>query len=158
MTEQIHIGYTGTRHGMSSPQATRVIHLLSAATNGLSTYVAHHGLCVGGDEQFHDICRASSRAYIVGHPGPDWPAGALCARITDCNEVLDPMPHMKRNASIVAASKVMIAAPYEDTPQPKGGTWRTIGMARKALARGLLKELHVVGRSGELLDYSRWPP
>ena len=59
---------------------------------------------------------------------------------------------MRRNADIVAASRVMLAAPYEDTPQPRGGTWGTIAMARKALAAGKLDRLIVVGRDGRLLE------
>lgn len=151
----LHIGITATRHGMSMLQLARVVVLAHDLTTG-NPFTAHHGLCVGGDEEFHRIVRPLPLSHIVGHPGPDWPNGALCARITDCDEVLDPMPYAKRNRAMVNASQVMIAAPYEPTPQPRGGTWMTIGMAQQALRRGLLRELYVVGRDGVLMDHGAW--
>lgn len=153
----MHVGFTGTRRGMSPAQHARVTLEIDRLGDIDIGFATHHGLCVGADEEFHYIVRVLPRVRIVGHPGPDWPTGELCARITDCDEVLAPAPYMRRNAAIVAASQVMIAAPYEDVPQPRGGTWATIGMARRALRDGKLRELYVVGRSGELLDHTRWP-
>lgn len=151
----IHLGYTGTRFGMSALQWTRVHALAVDLTAGVP-FTAHHGLCVGGDAEFHSIVRGLPLSHVVGHPGPNWPDGGLCARITDCDEVMEPAPHMRRNAAVVAAAKIMIGAPYEDEPQARGGTWRTIGMARRALKCGLLGSLHVVGRDGQLLDHGAW--
>lgn len=149
----LHIGFTGTRHGMSQHQSRRVADILDEVNApGLT---AHHGLCVGADEDFHAICR-ERRIDVVGHPGPDWPDGPLCA-YTICGHTTAPLPHMKRNAAIVAASNIVIAAPYENDPQRRGGTWATIGMARKALKRGTLRKLYVVGWNGELLQHERWP-
>jgi len=39
---------------------------------------------------------------------------------------------MKRNKAIVAEAHVMLAAPRDMTEQQYGGTWKTIGMTRKA--------------------------
>jgi len=50
---------------------------------------------------------------------------------------------MKRNRAIVDISTVMIATPFEDTEQKFGGTWKTIGMARK-----VSRPLAIVFRSG----------
>lgn len=148
----MHIGFTGTRHGMSGRQFSRVTREVERLATG--DVVAHHGLCVGADAEFHRLMRRFDGAEIDGHPGPD---GHLRAQDVLCDWVHDPAPYMARNADIVAASHVMIAAPYEDTPQPRGGTWATIKMARAALAAGKLRELIVVGRGGELLDQAAWP-
>lgn len=167
MTSPLHLGLTATRHGMSDRQWSTVHRLVTRASapHGL---VAHHGECDGGDAQFHRMLVEIRRApdpwragpiRIVVHPGP---VGGR--HRGDCeidpklgDELLDHLPYMKRNAAIVAASQVMVAAPFEDEPQPRGGTWATIGMARRALRRGLLRGLHVVGRDGQLLDHARWP-
>lgn len=140
-----HIGFTGTRYGMSTEQRATVDELVSELFGDVT---AHHGMCVGADEEFHEICRVRG-CRVIGHPGPDWPDGQWCA-YTICGEVLDPLPHMKRNAAIVAASQIMIAAPLEDTERNRGGTWATYRMARKALDRGTLRTLYVAWRNGRL--------
>ncbi len=152
----MHIGFTGTRYGMSELQIEEVCGLLDD-TLTLHGFTAHHGLCVGADAQYHDICRSprGGPVTIVGHPGPDWPDGKLCAHVL-CDETRPPQSHMKRNAAIVGASQIMIATPLQNEPQPRGGTWSTIRMALRALRTGKLRELHVVGRDGTLLDHTRW--
>lgn len=154
MTEPIHIGFTGTRRGMTPAQVTSVERCIytAAGPHGLAI-VAHHGDCIGADEQFHGLCRRNTRSVrIVIHPSTH-SLRAFCAG----DETLEPLPPLDRNAAIVAASQMMIAAPLQDDPQPRGGTWATIHMARQALRAGRLRELHVVGRSGELLDHGAWP-
>lgn len=151
-----HVGFTGTRHGLSQAQGHRVASIVDEACRALRgrDVIAHHGLCVGADEDFHAIMRERGW-HVIGHPGPDWPDGPLCA-YTICGNTVEPLPHMKRNAAIVAASHIMIAAPLESTPQPRGGTWATICMALRALRAGKLQALYVVGRNGELLDHGGW--
>lgn len=161
MTE-LHIGCTATRHGMSPAQivtATRLIEDLLTERMILvgERFVAHHGCCVGGDSDFHEILRRSFDAYahIVGHPGPDWPDGPLCARV-ECDEVIPPAQYMVRNRAIVASSQVMIAAPLERWPAARGGTRATVSMAIQALRTGKLRATHIVGRDGRLLDHADW--
>jgi len=146
----LHIGFTGTRYGMTAEQGAAVDDLVAELFGDV---VAHHGMCVGADEEFHEICRARG-CRIIGHPGPDWPDGQWCA-YTICGEVLAPMPHMKRNRAIVEASNVMIAAPFEDTERNRGGTWATYKMARQALKRGTLSSLYVVWRDGRRQEWPR---
>lgn len=131
---------------MSFAQDIAVLRLV----NGLHAehdLAVHHGCCVGADADFHSICHDLD-LVIVGHPGPDYPDGNLCARGLTFTALRDPTPHMKRNLAIVNASSIMIAAPFEDTEQQRGGTWATIRMARKAAHR---PKLYVVGRNGALL-------
>lgn len=159
----IHVGFTGTRFGMTDAQRLTVIRTLEdqldetmiAARTG---FVAHHGDCEGADSQFHAIVLWTFRpigSFIEVHPGPDGDPHRAWNGSYD--RIHPPAPHMKRNAAIVAVSQIMIAAPFEDEPQSRGGTWATIGMARKALKRSPSRRLYVVGRDGALLDHARWP-
>lgn len=152
----LHVGFTGTRHGMSEPQRHAVADRLTALADiHRVPIVAHHGCCIGADEDFHAIAR--ERGWrVIGHPGPDWPSGELCA-YTICGETVDPDPYMVRNQAIVDVAHVMIATPLEARPQRRGGTWSTIRMACRALRDGKLRELHVIGRDGRPLDHGAWP-
>lgn len=151
----LHLGFTGTRFGLSEPQRRAVFDLLTAIADiHRVPIVAHHGCCVGSDEDFHALCR-ERQWRVIGHPGPDWPDGEFCA-YTICGETVDPQPYMVRNQAIVDAAQIMIATPLEARPQVRGGTWRTIGMALRALRAGKLSELHVVGRDGQMLDHGAW--
>lgn len=142
----LHVGFTGTRFGMTTEQFRAVRRLIPTGP-----FTAHHGDCVGADAEFHEIC--TGLATIEVHPGPISDLSAGCPG----HVRHDPRSHMVRNAAIVAASQVMIAAPPQDDPQSRGGTWATIGMARRALRAGKLRELYVVGRGGQLLRHEEWP-
>lgn len=149
---RLHIGYSGTRDGMSVDQLETVRLLLQSYTKFNFGFCAHHGDCIGGDQQFHKLCRELQNALIriVSHPGPG-PLRAFCK----ADEILPPKPFPDRNHDIVKASGIMIATPLKDEPQPRGGTWQTIALARSALKRHL-QELYVIGRRGQLLDHTKW--
>lgn len=135
----IHIGFTGTRQGMTQNQSRRVAELADDIAGGRPV-IAHHGCCVGSDADFHAICH-ERRWHVVGHPATGWPHAPYCARVI-CDEVADPLPFLSRNADIVDAVcdedvyGVMFAAPYESTMQRRGGTWSTIRMALRARRSG----------------------
>lgn len=151
----LHLGYTGTRHGMSTAQRHAVADLLTAIADiHRVPIVARHGCCVGGDSEFHAECRLH-QMHIIGHPGPEWPDGPLCARVL-CDEIVDRQPYPVRNRAIVEASDIMIAAPLEMEMQRRGGTWSTIRMAIRALREGKLRELWAVGRNGKLMRHEEW--
>ena len=159
----IHIGFTGTRDGMSSDQLREVTRLAHELSRGHSV-IAHHGCCVGSDAEFHRVLRREN-AFMVGHPALGWPNGKLCAAVL-CDFVEDPAPPMTRNQAIVDAVSLchdagrdpghLIATPLCGTRQRRSGTWATIRMALRSLRAGRLRELYVVGRDGELLDHSGW--
>lgn len=123
-----HIGFTGTRYGMTDVQRMRVVLEVERFADDSLGVVGHHGDCVGADAQFHEIVRVLPGGYLVGHLPVNESDRAFCT----FDEVRQALPYMKRNAQIVAAANVMIAAPFEMTEQDRGGTWRTIGMARRA--------------------------
>lgn len=143
-----HVGFTGTRYGMSPAQQTVVAQALDRLVSGepAATFIAHHGDCVGADAQFHDLTRL--RGFrTVGHLPIDDTHRAFC----QFDEVRDPLPHMKRNRAIVAESDVVIATPFDMEEKTVGGTWKTIGFARQAK-----KPLAIVWRDG-IVTLERWP-
>jgi hypothetical protein len=142
-----HIGFTGTRYGMTDEQRKAVDSVLADIIGGdlKLGVIAHHGDCVGADAHFHDIA-VQYGAYVVGHIPIDGSHRAFC----HFNQWLPALPHMKRNREIVAAADVMIATPAEAVEQPRGGTWATIRMARKAK-----KPLAIVRPDGHVV-YERW--
>jgi hypothetical protein len=121
----VRIGFTGTRNGMTAKQLRNVKALLHHYNRGALWF--HHGDCVGADAEAHAL------AYDLGywikiHPPTNSEHQAHCF---GTEEAL-PQPYMKRNKEIVAEVNVMIAAPPTDEELDHGGTWRTIGLARKA--------------------------
>ena len=138
-----HIGFTGTRKGMTPDQYVSVARII--ATRPSREWSAHHGDCVGADFDFHKIA-ASVGAWTVGHVPMDDTLRAFC----DFHELRIPSPYMQRNAAIVAESDVMIACPAESDERITGGTWRTIRMARQAC-----RPLAIVWPNGTV-KYERW--
>lgn len=117
------LGFTGTRFGMKPPQLDAVRTLIAS----LGEVTGHHGDCVGADAEFHAVLRALGHR-VVGHPPVDDEHRARC----EFDELVEPLTHMKRNRAIVTIADLMIAAPFEMIEQERGGTWKTIQMARKA--------------------------
>lgn len=120
-----HIGFTGTRHGMTDAQRTKVRELVEGfAKQGLGT--AHHGDCVGSDEEFHKIADTCG-LDLEGHPPLDSSLRAFCSFDTE----RAPSEFLVRNRCIVDACAVVIATPFEALEQQRGGTWSTIRYARR---------------------------
>lgn len=136
------VGFTGTRHGMTTAQVLTVKHLIGT---DYSIVEVHHGDCVGADADCHQIAM-SEGANLVVHPPVDNRLRAFCdkafeAKAKECGvtvEVLDPKPYHDRNRDIVDACDYLIATPQEVTPQDKGGTWGTIGYARAKGKRNII--------------------
>jgi len=123
----IHIGFTGTRYGMTEQQRMIVQAIVEvlAMTHPIT---AHHGDCVGADAEFHAIAlRAGARLVI--HPPVDESHRAFCKPADEWRAALT---HLARNRAIVIESTVMIATPYEETRQERGGTWYTVDRAERA--------------------------
>lgn len=124
-----HIGFTGTRRGMTFMQRHRVNGLVwrGRADKGSE---AHHGCCEGADTEFHAISYDAGYR-LHGHP-PKNPVyrARLTFRLSD---ILHPeKPYLERNRDIVDACEVLIAAPGEDEEQLRSGTWSTVRYGRKA--------------------------
>src|SRR2546421_4680099 len=92
-----------------------------------SPVYAHHGDCVGADEEFHLLCLALG-AVIIVHPPSDGSQRAYCKHP---DEVLDERPYLSRNHDIVDASDLLIACPSSEDEKLRSGTWATVRYARK---------------------------
>lgn len=117
------IGFTGTRRGMTIRQKSKLTRILS----DLRVKEAHHGDCIGGDEEFHDIVRLILPACrVIVHPGPKSRFSANCKG----DVILPRKPFLVRNKDIVEACGLLIACPFEWSQQYKGGTWHTHNYAQ----------------------------
>lgn len=126
MTAAFHIGFTGTRHGMTPAQIERVCGVVDYLYSTRGWLIGHHGDCVGADAEFHALMHVRAHRLAI-HPGP---IGAMSAGCVG-DERHEPKSHLRRNADIVAAVSFMIAAPPTEEPQDRGGTWWTIKHAHK---------------------------
>lgn len=141
------IGFTGTRRGMSRDQKRAVTALLRR----LSPDEAHHGICIGADEDFHNVVRSlfGEDVTIIGHPGVnnrrESPTRATLAE-RDCDFVLPEKFYLVRDDDI-ADSGVdgLIACPYSALEERRSGTWATVRKARK---RG--RKVYLVMPSGDI--------
>lgn len=118
------LGFTGTRHGMSAAQRSRVRQLLIE----LKPDAVHHGDCLGADAQFHDIAVNFDIAITIWPSNdPRWRANRRTGRLT----VWVARPPLERNENIViAAVDGLIATPEQAEEQRHGGTWFTVRYAR----------------------------
>ena len=120
------IGFTGTREGMSKGQQTQLWKLMGKATE------AHHGDCIGADEQFHEVCAELEIPIIIFPPDDD----KLRAYCTSGNiiRIHPELPYLIRNKLIVETCEILIACPKERNeppPQRGQGTWSTVRYARR---------------------------
>jgi hypothetical protein len=119
MTDR-HIGFTGTRNGMTTEQARAVESLLHGYDR------LHHGDCVGSDAQVHDI--AFNRGLTIEiHPPKLSSLRAWCR----ADIYRDPREYISRNHAIVDSTEGLIAVPAGMEEERHSGTWATIRYARK---------------------------
>lgn len=119
------LGFTGTQHGMTCVQMTRVENLVEE----LFPLVAAHGDCIGADEDFHRICRRTNSAmWVIGHPPLKEGKRAWC----NFDEVREPKDYLERNHCIVNECDMLIAAPRTHQEELRSGTWSTIRSAWKS--------------------------
>lgn len=139
----LHVGFTGTQHGMTPAQAAAVRSIL---WNLKPTY-GHHGVCIGSDEQFHRICRDELDLQVFGHPPVDTKKMAQLQPF-EFYFMYPPQQYITRNHKIVSGSKVMIATPREYNEQLRSGTWATIRQCHR-----VRRQLHLVWPNGNITNY-----
>lgn len=87
---------------------------------------AHHGLCVGADEQFDAMLAYSIGCVVHGHPPIN---RSKMADIT-CDVMHEAKEYLPRNRDIVDATTWLMAAPKGPEEQ-RSGTWSTVRYARR---------------------------
>jgi hypothetical protein len=117
-----HIGFTGTRQGMTRAQHYTLRDLLASFPGAILL----HGDCIGADAEAHDISLELGYDVVI-HP----------ARIEDfrafkiAEDTRRPAPALTRNKHIVRETELLIAAPAEAIEQLRSGTWSTVRFARR---------------------------
>lgn len=119
----MHVGFTGTRNGMTAEQKVGFSRLL---THLQPTHL-HHGDCVGADDEAANIA-ADLGIELICHPPIDETLRAFNARH---KEARPAKTHFARNRDIVNESEALIVCPLDMTHQSRGGTWYTYDFAVK---------------------------
>lgn len=145
----LHIGFSGTRCGMTLLQRRAVYRVFRWYRDNRNAITVHHGSCVGADAEAHDIARMLGLAVAL-HPGVsakgDSPYRAECATL-EGERVWMPRDYRTRNAAVVACTGVLVAAPHGE--MPSHGTEHAISCAVKlerpvvvVSADGCLRRVH----------------
>lgn len=124
--KRIHIGFSGTRHGMTDAQQTLLRTYLERGKRFIEGF--HHGDCVGADAQAHAIAAdvlGVDRIWI--HPPSDPKYRAYCVS----PNILPTEDYLKRDRNIVDATAGLVAAPKTPHEERRSGTWYTIRYACK---------------------------
>ena len=147
----MHIGFTGTRKGMTVRQAHWFVRTLIKVTNG-EPFSFHHGDCIGADDEAHflicsDIQFVNIPVNIIIHPGysASRPDDVSMRANNMADEIREPKQHFARNRDIVNESELLIAVPICKPIPASGGTAYTIDYARKTK-----KEIVIIYPDGEL--------
>jgi predicted Rossmann fold nucleotide-binding protein DprA/Smf involved in DNA uptake len=129
-----HVGFTGTREGMSDYQKAVLKRSMAAAHCDGIENILHHGDCKGADAEAHAIAVELGWDIII-HPPTRRIMRAYCG---DGAIILLPMDYLERDQAIVNASRFMFAAPKSDKEERRSGTWYTVRYARKMGKRVIL--------------------
>jgi hypothetical protein len=121
----MHIGFTGTRHGMTQAQLSVLERYLSVEFCSGDAEWLHHGDCIGADYQCHHIARQLGYK-IAGHPALFGATRAFC----DFDAEIPPAAYLVRNREIVDACETLLATPADMTEQLRSGTWATVRYAK----------------------------
>ena len=125
----LHIGFSGTRYGMTLLQRRAVYRVFRWYRDNRNAITVHHGSCVGADAEAHDIARMLGMAVAL-HPGVSEDcSGYLRAECTmrEGERVWRPASYAVRSQTIAACTGVLVAAPHES--RPSRGTNHAISCA-----------------------------
>jgi hypothetical protein len=122
LNDNVHIGFTGTRDGMTARQKSALRGLLTSHDGA----ILHHGDAVGADAEAHDIAVALGCTIVI-HP----PTIERQRAFRSAAEIRAPRPYLDRNKDIVRDTKLLVAAPADAMEQLRSGTWSTVRYARR---------------------------
>lgn len=125
-----HVGFTGTKNGMTDGQKFELVEYLRYLKAQGYTHF-HHGDCIGADAQAAGLAKQVG-FILICHPGhPKDKADTKYRAFTKFNdEVLEAKPFIKRDHDIVDSAEKMIATPA-GAEQVRSGTWTTVRYAKK---------------------------
>lgn len=129
-----HVGFTGTREGMTEYQKAALRMAMLAAGLDNVTNILHHGDCVGADAEAHDIAVELGWGIVI-HPPIDERYRAFK---DDGATILPQKDYVPRDHDIVEATRFIFAAPKKDQEERRSGTWLTVRYARKTGKRIIL--------------------
>jgi hypothetical protein len=118
-----HIGFTGTRQGMSQKQKRKLSKLLA---NIPEEIIFHHGDCIGADAEAHKIAKRLGYTIAI-HP----PINSLYRAFCSADILYWAKPYLERNKEIVDMCSLLIVCPKENTEVLRLGTWSTKRYAQK---------------------------
>lgn len=116
------LGFSGTQRGMTQVQAVAVATVLRQ----LQPLEGHHGMCIGADAQFNDLCGGLG-ILRVGHPPTNLNRVAIGLEI---DVEWQPRPYLDRNRDIAFTTAELLAAPRGPEIR-RSGTWSTVRYARE---------------------------
>ena len=124
----VHIGFTGTRAGMTSTQMKTFQRIIGRYAG----VVLHHGDCLGADENAHRLVTVSGGRVEIWPPDKDAARAYLhLVRPKQVLKVHEVAPYLERNRSIVENTEFLIAVPHTRHMTYRGsGTWYTFRYAR----------------------------
>lgn len=128
----MHVGFTGTRKGLQFPQLA-ALHTVLARLRAEGAEWLHHGDCLGGDRECHEMWR-EFLGLVHLHPPEDDFGRAHC----DHDRAEPPLPFLRRNLAIARATSVLVAAPRRIAEEHRSGTWATVRYARQEGSRIIL--------------------
>lgn len=123
----MHIGFTGTRKGMTGEQYETLRQILTNRIGSTDKDECGHGDCVGSDEQFHHTAKELGYKVVAFPPDKD-PLRAWCPA-----DIIHPVkPYIERDHDMVDWADEMIASPKSTIEEWRGsGTWTTIRYSKK---------------------------
>jgi hypothetical protein len=138
----IAVGFSGRSDGMNPLQKEKIRQELKHCWERGARH-AHHGDCIGGDAEFHEL--ATDIGYQMHVHPPD---NAVKRAFCNGDVMYPPKPYRRRNQDIVDNSEVLLAAPEgEEERYPRSGTWMTVRMGLRARSCYVI----VYGPEGEIL-------
>lgn len=153
-TNNINIGITGPRGGLSPAQRSFAMELMAKVViDPTHQFTFHHGDCIGVDQQIHQLLLSWSITSIETHPPTKTRFRAFCGVYDDTTLVHLPAPYLERDRNIVKASNVVIGFPNcSQEEAPRSGTWYTVqhAMVQYAMAHNAGKVVLVVMPDGSL--------
>lgn len=119
----VHIGFTGSRVGLTVHQSFLLTRVFSKIRNSLVVF--HHGDCTGSDTH---ACRIARDAGFSLHSHP-------CnlekfRAFIQSSKIENPLDPLVRNRALVEQVRLLIACPGSHIEERRSGTWAAVRYAR----------------------------